>query len=444
MTVLERLGAHAVGGYRQGISDPVREAVRLHLVDTVGAWIAGGWIAEGRAVLRFAPKWNPAGEDMLSRVALGCALARSSEIDDIHLSSGTTPGAIVVPTALTIGATVGSEGAAVTEAIAAGYDLVTGLGAALGGPAILNRGIWPTYFAAPLGAAAVAARLLGLDEGQAAHALAIALANASPSVGRQSGASMSRWLAIGNAARDGVAAALAAQEGFTGDLHLFEEEFFSSVYRLSPDPDVLVGSVDRPPAVIQTSFKPWCAARQTMAAAQAAREIVDEGVSPAEMSELVVGVPPATLKMINHGIVPGDRTSCLTSVPYQMALAALEPDATLDTSQVRETLPEAIAGFMSKISVKADEELLRHYPRSWPARLAVTTPSGKREKVVLHVPGDPERPFDELQVAAKFWRLTTRILGERAAENLLRRSLGALDGAPGALLEAIDGTRSVV
>jgi 2-methylcitrate dehydratase PrpD len=442
VTVLERLGAHAVGGYREGFSDATREAVRLHLVDTVGAWIAGGWIAEGRAVLHFAPKWHPDEEGMLGRVALGCALARLSEIDDIHLSSAITPGAIVVPAALTLGATLGSEGAAVAEAIAAGYDLVTRLGAALDGPAILYRGIWPTYFAAPFGAAAVAARLLGLDEGQAAHALAIALAQASPSVGRQSGESMSRWLAIGNAARNGVAAALAAREGFTGDLQLFEGEFFSGVYRISPDPDALAGSPV--PAVTQTSFKPWCAARQTMAAAQATREIVEEGVPPAEISELTVGVPPPILKMVDHGIVPGDRNSCLTSVSYQMALAALDPNATVSLAQASEGVPEDVKEFMAKISVRADEELLQHYPRSWPARLAVATSSGKREKLVLHVPGDPERPFDELQVAAKFWRLTTRILGERAAENLLRRCLAVLDDGPAALVEAIDGARSVV
>jgi 2-methylcitrate dehydratase PrpD len=444
VTVLERLGAHAVGGYREGFSDAAREAVRLHLVDTVGAWIAGGWIAEGRAVLHFAPKWHPDEGGMLGRVALGCALARLSEIDDIHLSSAITPGAIVVPAALTLGASLGSEGAAVAEAIAAGYDLVTRLGAALDGPAILYRGIWPSYFAAPFGTAAVAARLLGLDDGQAAHALAIALAHASPSVGRQSGASMSRWLAIGNAARGGVAAALAAQEGFTGDLHFFDGDFFSGVYRLAPDRDALDGRAEERPAVTRTSFKPWCAARQTMAAAQAAREIVEEGVAPAEMSELTVGVPPPILKMVDHGIVPGDRTSCLTSIPYQMALAALDPNATVSLAQAPEGVPEELKGFMAKISVKADEDLLQHYPRSWGARLTVATSSGKREKLVLHVPGDPERPFDELQVAAKFWRLTTRILGERAAENLLRRCLAALDEGPVALLEAIDGARSVV
>jgi len=33
---------------------------------------------------------------------------------------------------------------------------------------------------------------------------------------------------------------------------------------------------------------------------------------------------------------------------------------------------------------------------------------GTLEKLVLYVPGDPERAFDEFQVAAKFWRLTGR------------------------------------
>jgi 2-methylcitrate dehydratase PrpD len=231
---------------------------------------------------------------------------------------------------------------------------------------------------------------------------------------------MSRWLAIGNAARNGVAAALAAQAGFTGDLRLFEGEFFPRVYGISPDLDALAGALTQRPAVAQTSFKPWCAARQTMAAAQATRELVGEGVQPAEMSEVVVGVPPAYLKMVDHGTVSGDRTSFLTSVPYQMALAAIDPDATLDTTHMPEKLPEAISGFMAKISVKADEDLLRHYPESWPARLV------------------------ELQVSAKFWRVTTRILGMRSAESLLRRCLAALDQAPGTLLSEIDAARSVV
>ncbi|HTQ74031.1 MAG TPA: MmgE/PrpD family protein [Burkholderiales bacterium] len=437
MTILERLGAHAASGYRQGLSGPAREVLKLHIADTVAAWIAACTTVEGRALLAFEPSERAS---MPRRAGLACALARLSEVDDIHLSSATTPGAIVIPAALTLGAALGRSGEEVAGAVSVGYDLMTRLGEALGGPTILYRGLWPTYFLAPAAVAAVAARLLDLDEKQGAHALATALAFASPAVGRQSGAGMSRWLAIANAARSGVTAALAARSGFTGDLRLFEGEFFPGVYHLAPDVDAPDEAAEPGPSVLRTSFKPWCAARQTMAAVEALREVIAEGVTIADMTELTVGVPLPYLKMIDHGVAPGERTSHLTSVPYQMALFAFDQNASLDPRQARDSLPRAMERFMARISVQADEDLARHYPRCWPAWIAVDTPRGPWEKLVLHVPGDPERPFDELQVAAKFWRLTGHLLGEGPAETLLRLALAAIDGEGGAtaLLEAID------
>src|SRR5205809_6823297 len=125
MTVLEQLGAHvARGGAAQ-----TREALRLHVADTVGAWIAGSATPEGRALLKFGANRDA----MPDRVAMHCAPARPSEIDDIHLASSTKPGALVVPAALTIAASLGRKGTALAEAIAAGYDAMVRLGSGLGG-----------------------------------------------------------------------------------------------------------------------------------------------------------------------------------------------------------------------------------------------------------------------------------------------------------------------
>jgi len=446
MTILDQLGTHVARAYRASLPESLRQAARLHLADTVGAWIAATGTPEGRA-LRFASKRgpgaeaNPFGEGMPGQVAANCALARLSEIDDIHLASGITPGALIVPAGLTVGASLGSTGAAVAEAIAIGYDAMVRLGTALDGAKILYRGIWPTYFAAPFGVAATAARLLDLSEAQSAHALAIALSLASPSVGRQSGATMARWLAIGNAARNGVFAALSARAGFTGDLRVFESEFFSATYGLTPDAAALVDALGDRPALPETSFKPWCAARQTIAAAQALREIVESGVPPREISEVLVSVPSLYLKMIDHGIVPRDRGSHLTSVSYQMALAALAPETMLDVRQAPDRIPGEIMAFMERVAVEADDGLLRHYPASWPARVRVAAPGRKRERLVTHVPGDAQRPFGEAQVAEKFRRLNAAVLSERAAGDLMRLSLSALDqdNGPRSLLGKIEG-----
>src|SRR5712691_11540609 len=232
MTVLEQLGAHVAAGARA--SDAARALVELHLIDTVGAWIASTSTQEGKALLDFRARVRAQGahDPVALDLATRCALARLSEIDDIHLASMTTPGAIVIPGALTIaGALPGLQADDVTAAILAGYEVMTRLGRAIDGPAILYRGIWPTYFAAPFGVAAVAARLFRLD---------------------------------GN--------------------------FLSGIYDVQPDVAALTAGLGERDALAEVSFKPWCAARQTMAATQALREIIEEGVRPETVTEIKVAV----------------------------------------------------------------------------------------------------------------------------------------------------------
>ena len=295
------------------------------MIDTVGAWIAGAHTAEGRALIAFR---GPAPD-----LATACAVTRSSEIDNIHLASTTTPGSIVIPAALVIAVMRGhAETDAVCEAIVAGTEAMVRLGAAIGGPGILYRGIWPTYFAAPFGVAAVAARLCELDTRQTANALALALALASAGVGRHNAATTARWFAIGNAARNGLAAAQAAGQGFTSDLGLLDGGFLQGAYGITADIDAFARDLGERLALDDTSFKPWCAARQTMAATQALREVMADGVAAESIASIAVHVPPPTLKMIDHGVTPGDRASHLTSAQYHLALAACDPEALHDVA----------------------------------------------------------------------------------------------------------------
>jgi 2-methylcitrate dehydratase PrpD len=419
LSALERLAGAIVGSELR--SDAVRETVELHLIDTVGAWIASTRTAEGQALLRFRTAMRARGHagpalDLATR----CALARLSEIDDIHLSSMTTPSAIVIPGALTLEQTMRAATADdVTAAILAGTEAMTRLGRAIDGPAILYRGIWPTYFAAPFGIAAVAARLLGLDEHATANALALALTLAAPGVGHHNAATTSRWLAVGHAARNGLAAALAAQQGFTSDRGLVESQFLPGVYGVTTDAAALSDGLGERVALTEVSLKPWCAARQTMAATQALKEIVEAGVPPAAMDEIRVSVLPPHLKMIDHGVVAGDRASHLTSVQYCMAVAALAPDLAFELGPAAPEPPPAVRGFMARIRVEADERLLADYPRAWPARVRVAAGSARHERTVTHVPGDPARAFDRARVHEKFLRFAAPVLRAEGAERML-------------------------
>jgi hypothetical protein len=143
MTALETVAAFIAEDIRGRVPAATRAAARLHAIDAVGAWIAGAHTVEGQALITFR---GPAPD-----LATACAVTRASEIDSIHLASATTPGGIIIPAALVVAALRGeTDTAAVTEAIVAGTEAMVRLGAAIGGPGILYRGIWPTYFAAAL------------------------------------------------------------------------------------------------------------------------------------------------------------------------------------------------------------------------------------------------------------------------------------------------------
>jgi 2-methylcitrate dehydratase PrpD len=429
MTALEQLGQLVSEIGREPVPDAVRELVDLHLIDTVGAWIAGAATEEGRSLSAYRKAMqNEAPASSLGLdIATRCAQARLSEIDDIHLPSMTTPGGILIPAALSMaGAMPSVTKDDVTAAILAGYEAMTRLGRAIDGPTVLYRGIWPTYFAAPFGVAAVASRLMRLDKTEAANALALALTFAAPGVGHHNAATTSRWFAVGNAARNGLTAAQGAQAGFTSDLNLVEGSFLSGIYGLKPDVAALTDRLGDGTILREVSFKPWCAARQTMAATQALRELIDGGVAPESISEVHAFVLPPHLKMIDHGVAAGDRASHLTSLPYCMAVAAVAPELAFNVQQSPPELPPAVRAFMGKIKVAADESLLADYPRRWRARVRITAGADTREVAATEVPGDPTLPFDRSLVQEKFRRFVATATGATEAEGALKRCTDAI------------------
>ncbi len=445
MTALETLGAFVA--QVRSPAPGVRDLLHLHAIDSVGAWIAGLPTPEA-ALLR---RWQSTQREGLAPgsmqrlrldVATRCALARLSELDDIHLASTTTPGAIVVPGAVSIAATQrNSDPDVLAAAVLAGYEVMVRFGCAIGGASILYRGIWPTYFAAPLGMAATAARLLGLDAAQAAHALALALTRAAPGVGQHHAATASRWLAIGQAAEAGLMAALAARAGFTSDLALLDGGYLPGIYGVTPDIAVLTDQLGTRFAIAEVAFKPWCAARQTMASAQAMLELVASGIAAHSIIAVKAFVPPPHRRMVDHGVKPADRGSVLTSLPYQIALAALAPERMQGQGpSAPARIPADIEAFMGQVTVAPDEAMLAPFPSRWLARLEVTTPTGRHDRAITDVPGDPARPFDAAAVSAKFRRFADAAVGVATAAHLLDSTMRLFTerNAAAALVDALE------
>jgi 2-methylcitrate dehydratase PrpD len=303
------------------------------------------------------------------------------------------------------------------------------LGAAIGGATIVYRGVWPSYFCAPFAAAAVAGRLIGLSAEEMAHALAIALSMATGGAGRPRGGIAARWLLAGIAARSGVLAALAASGGLAGDIGLLDGDWLQTVHGLAADSAAL--AEDSGTVLRALSLKPFCSAKQAVAAAHGLATIVADGVDPQTIRQIRVFVPRVYAAMIDHDVIPGGRLSSLTSAPYQLALAALRPDGLDDVSRDRIIDEPAVAALMKTVAVEADEALNEYFPARYPARVQVVTAAGTADTLVVDAPGDPGARLDRMAVIAKFRRFTSGLIPAATQGRLIDAAASAFDAEDG-------------
>jgi len=425
VTVISELASFVAGAKASALPAAQRERLRLHLTDTVIAAVAGANIPEGQA-LRAAGGEN----DIASQIGRQAAAARLTEIDDIHLASCTTPSAGIVPIALRIAAHLRQfDPDEVASAIWVGTELTVCLGLAINGPQVLYRGIWPTYFAAPVGAAAAAARMLRLDEARTAHALSLALMLVAGGVGRIHGAPSGRWFLYANAVTGGVATALAARAGYTGDAELLDKSWLADTHGIALDREVLTGGLGASSVYAALSMKPFCSAKQAIAAVEAFRALLQEGVRIGAIDKARVRVPKAYAAMISTRAVPGARQSTMVSVAHQIALAALTPQRLYDVDRSAPQMDAAVADLSAKIEVAPDATLEQFYPQHWPAEVEVEASGQILRRRVVEAGGDPEHPLGRAAVDDKAHRVLDPLLGAARVDGWLGLCHGALDGA---------------
>ncbi len=180
-------------------------------------------------------------------------------------------------------------------------------------------------------------------------------------------------------------------------------------------------------AVGALSLKPYCAAKQTIAAIDALRNILGQGISHHDIVALRVIVPPAYAEMIGHRHAAGSRIARITSVAYQLALAAYRPDELENVARPNLAGVPEIAAFMARVEVVPDQELEQYYPQRWPARVETVLKNGRTEtNLVLDATGDPACSCN-LDVRGKFHRLADPVIGTPRANELATACLAATE-----------------
>jgi len=395
-------------------SESHRDAIGLQLADSVIALLAGAASREGRAIERFIAR---ADGGLLAASAALAATMRLTEVDDIHRPSAVTPSAIVLPAALAMRMSFARDAAPsrFADALYAGEEVSIRIACALGGVSLLARGGWPSYMVAPVGAAATAGRLLGLAPQRMRHALALALAQTPPPLGRAAGHRPGRWLLFGQAVRAGCVAALAAADGIDGDVALLSDAWLAQIGGAHADASRLARKDGDAPARLRISVKPHCAAKQALAAIHGLRALLADGIDPASVEAVDVRVPSAYAAMLDREPPEAGRLASLVSARGQLALAALQPASLDDVARDDLRWSADLAAFAARVRVTADPSLDDLYPGKWPARVSVRAAGSTREITVEDSPGDPSLRFGSGEIADK----AARMLGAHPATNLI-------------------------
>jgi 2-methylcitrate dehydratase PrpD len=435
-----RLVDHLLGMADAGLDPALAHHAARHLVDTVGAILAGSGQAVTRQAAAVLAATQPAGDvavpgltarlGLLDAAFLTGVGAHGTETDDGYRQGSVHPGAVVVPALLGLAVRERTSGARLLEAVAAGYQATCSI-AALAHPRLRRRGFHPTAVVGPLGAAAAASALLGLDRAQRLHALGIAASSGAGLFAFKAGGADVKRLHAGHAAREGLLAALLARQGCEGPPGVLEasDGFFQAFAdRMPGAPGGLALPPASPPAIADCYIKPYACCRHIQPAVDAMQDLARRhGVRPDEIERIEVETYGIAA---DHADVPWSSfAEAQLSFPYVLACAARFGDLGIARFGDTARADPDTAALARRVRVVRSDAMDRRYPAQRPALVTVATARGAWSQDASEARGAPELPLDDAALDAKFLDLAGMALGPaRAAAALARlRSIGAAE-----------------
>lgn len=227
----ETLGRFVAALNYDALPTPLVRKLKFHMLDTLGVGIAFREEPLARQLVDMAAADSERAASSIigttqrtsARTAalINGAMMHGFDFDDIHHDSLTHPGAVILPAVLALAQTERVNGRDALAALAAGMEVCIRV-AASGAAAMARNGIASLSACGTLGAAAAAARVLGLSDDQTALAIGAASSFAAGSHEWTSASCNFRPVTAGTAASAGVMSARMAQRGFLGSRSAIE------------------------------------------------------------------------------------------------------------------------------------------------------------------------------------------------------------------------------
>jgi 2-methylcitrate dehydratase PrpD len=317
-------------------------------------------------------------------------LANVLDYDDGHRLTKGHPGAIVIPAALAVAQLVDASEPEFVVAVAIGYEVAIRAGIALHGrdPAYHASGAWGA-----IGAAAAAARLLGLDAAQTISALGLAEYHApiAPIMRSCADPQMTKD-ACSWGASVGVTSALLAARGFSS----VRAEFL----------DGKLGDLGRRWRLEELYIKAYPCCRWSQGAIAAALGAGDgRSLAAAEIGTVRIRTFAAADGLAK--VIPETTEEAQYSLLWPVACALVHGRFGVPEVLGPFSDPDVTAVF-ERITVDVDPDLTAAFPARRLTEVVINLADGTRRQAgPLEAPGEPDDPGLPALVAAKVHALMT-------------------------------------
>lgn len=352
--------------------------------------------------------------DVMSAALMNGITSHTFDFDDTHLKTVIHPSAPVASAILALSERSPIKGADFVHAFILGVEAECRIGSSVY-PAHYDIGWHITGTAGIFGVAAAAGRLLGLTEQQMTWAFGIAATQSSGL--REMFGTMSKPFHPGNAARNGLLAALLAQRNFTSsDRSIEAKRGFAHVLSSEFKPAEITEGLGETWEIALNTYKPFACGIVIHPVIDGCIQLRNERKLKAEDIEgIVLKVHPLVLELTGKK-TPQTGLEGKFSVYHSAAVAIIHGaagEAQYSDACVRDPAVIALRG---RVTAVADAEV--HEDQS---HVAIKLRSGGTlEKFIEHAIGSLERPMSDGGLEAKFRTLAGGILARSETEKLIQ------------------------
>jgi 2-methylcitrate dehydratase PrpD len=361
--------------------------------------------------------------DILHAALMNGITSHTFDFDDTHLRTVIHPSGPVASAILALAERSPVRGADFLHAFVLGVEVECRIGNSVY-PEHYDVGWHITGTAGVFGAAAAAGRLLGLSVQQLTWALGIAATQASGL--REMFGTMCKPFHPGNAARNGLTAALLARQNFTSSGQAIEaKRGFAHVLSTGFRPAEITDRLGETWEISQNTYKPFACGIVIHPVIDACIELRRaHGLTPDDIVAVDARVHPLVLELTGKRS-PQSGLEGKFSVYHSAAVALIRGaagEAEYSDACVRD--PQVIA-LREQVSAELDPAL--HEDQ---ARVAIRLKNGRRiDTFIEHAIGSLERPMSDGDLEVKFRALVGEVLATPACNRLLELcwGIGALE-----------------